>query len=76
MMHLGNMAGWGMGFWWIGGLILLGFFVWLIVTALGRSANHPYHSESPIDILKKRYARGELSKEEFDRISSDLRSYK
>lgn len=29
-------------------------------------------SESPIDILKKRYARGEISKEEFEERRRDL----
>ena len=75
MMHFGNMAGWGMGmgFWWIGGLVLLGLFVLFLATAYRRSANDPFRSESPIDILKKRYARGEINKEEFDRMSGDLR---
>jgi len=29
-------------------------------------------SETPLDVLKKRYARGEINKEEFDKIRRDL----
>jgi len=29
-------------------------------------------SESPLDILKKRYANGEIGKEEFDKMNRDL----
>ena len=73
MMHFGNMGGWGMGLWWIGGLIILGLFIWLIVSLSGHNINHrDFQQESPLDILKKRYARGEISKEEFDRITADL----
>ena len=28
--------------------------------------------EAPLDILKRRYARGELTKEDYDRIKQDL----
>lgn len=72
-MNFGNMTGWGMGLWGIGGIILLGLFVWLIVAVLRRSAGDPFRIGSPSDILRRRYARGEISKEEFDRMSSDLR---
>lgn len=59
----------------IGGIVLL--VVWLVRNAnastvaqrggLGISSN-----ESPMDILKTRYARGEITKEQFDAIKQDL----
>ena len=50
------------------GVILL--IVWL-VRQPGRY--EPGHSEeSPLDILRRRYARGEISKEEFERMKKDI----
>ena len=69
----GMTGRWGTGFWWIGGLVFMGLLAWLIVVILRRSAKNHYHEESALEILKERYARGEISKEEFDRMSRDLR---
>lgn len=72
-------VGMGMGFWWIGGVIIMGLFIWLLVSLVNRNSNpnppmsHHYQEESPLDILKKRYAKGEITKEEFDRMSKDLK---
>ena len=53
----------GLGLWLIGGLVSR--------TNSQPSANLP-SGESVLDILNKRYARGEISKEQFDEIRRDL----
>jgi putative membrane protein len=50
------------------GVVLL--IVWL-VRQPGRY-DRGYSEESALDILKKRYARGEVSKEEFERMKKDI----
>jgi putative membrane protein len=50
------------------GIILL--IVW-IAKQPGRY-ERGHGEESPLDILRKRYARGEISKEEFERIKKDI----
>jgi putative membrane protein len=69
------------GFWPFGGMVmgilwmslLLGF-IYLLVRAVG---GHRYslpetHREDPLEILKKRYARGEINQEEYERMKKDL----
>lgn len=62
---------WGMGFGWITGLIFLIVIIWLIIKVLNHdSYYHKSHtnssaSSSAMNILKERYAKGEISKEEF-----------
>lgn len=73
MMHRFGEHGWGMGYgmgwWWIIGIILIIIIVWLVVKAINQN-KHPTsinaENKSPLDILKERYARGEIDKEEFE----------
>ncbi len=71
---------------WMGGMWVFPLLFLLVVAFMvfGRCGYRPgwfqnrnYSSgeqaESAIDILKKRYANGEISKEEFDNIKKDLR---
>jgi putative membrane protein len=75
-MGPGMMGGYGYGyggmFMWILFLILLGVVIYFIIQNT-RSKNLEGQSrETPIDILKKRYAKGEITKEDFDRMKNEL----
>jgi putative membrane protein len=68
------MDGWGlgMGLWWlfwIALLVLLVVLVWHLVQGSGRKES----DESPLEILMRRYARGELDRSEFEAGKRDLR---
>ncbi len=70
------MWGGGMWFGWIFWLVIIGAIVWLVMNQSGRNKNQNQtnpHLESPLDILKNRYAKGEITKEQFDRMKQDLR---
>ncbi|PKN52024.1 MAG: hypothetical protein CVU55_09130 [Deltaproteobacteria bacterium HGW-Deltaproteobacteria-13] len=53
-------------------LIILGVAIYFFVQYLMSKNAVGQAQETPIDILKKRYAKGELTKEEFDRMKNDL----
>lgn len=65
-----GMWGWGgMWFGWIFWLVLIGLIIWGVKTLAGqnRSQNSDRPpQESAMDILKKRFARGEINAEEFE----------
>jgi putative membrane protein len=59
--------GMGIGWGWIIGLIVLIIIVWIIVKMLNRKPHPTLPVEkSPLDILKERYVRGEISKQEYE----------
>ena len=69
------MWGGGMWFGWIFWLVIIGIIVWLLINQSTRNRNQNQinpHLESPLDILKKRYAKGEITKEQFDQMKKDL----
>jgi putative membrane protein len=75
-----GMMGWGILAWfgpimmvifWIAIIVAIIFFVrWLMASSRGRHSPAP--QDSALEILKKRYARGEISKEEFEEKKRDL----
>jgi putative membrane protein len=80
--HGPGMMGWGSGLGWFGGIIMAIFWIavivgiillirWVIIST--RTASHGTSiGESALDILKKRYARGEIDKQEFEEKKKDL----
>lgn len=65
--------GWGMVWGWILGLIILIILIWLIIRSLGPGLPRAGSGKkSALDILKDRYARGKISKEEYEDKKKDL----
>jgi len=64
---------WHMGFMWIFWVLLIVLIVWLLVRAASGRPTKGDSQDSPEQILKRRYARGEIDKEEYERRLSDLR---
>ena len=79
-MGPGMMGGWGMG--WFGGIFMIVFWIlilvglvflikWLIQsTNRGQSAGRS--GNQALEILKERYARGEIDKSVFEAMKKDL----
>jgi putative membrane protein len=82
-MGPGMMDGWGMG--WFGGIFMIVFWVliivglvflikWLVQSTKGDSGSARSSSSNALEILKERYARGEINKQEFEEKKRDLLS--
>lgn len=71
------MAGFG-GFIWmiLFWAVIVGGSIWLLAAIFPRISTFPKSGtasdDTPLAILKQRYVRGELSKEEFETIRHDL----
>jgi putative membrane protein len=73
--------GWGGGWNWGGGifmgicgLLFIGLIVWIIMRASGHGYRHHgwAANQTPLDIAKERYAKGEITKEQFEQLKKDL----
>jgi len=80
--HGPGMMGWGYGMGWFGMIIMAAFWIavivgiiflirWLVLSTRA-SGNKVHLEDSALEILKKRYARGEINKEEFEEKKKDL----
>lgn len=60
---------------WLVLIILAGIIIYVVITRGRRSGDwHDQASENPVEILKRRYAKGEISKEDFERQKKDIES--
>lgn len=72
----GNMMGWN-GFGLLGWLPMLLFWILVVlgiialIRYLARSGQRE-KDKTPLEILKERYARGEINKKEFEKMKKDM----
>lgn len=57
---------------WLIFLITIGLLIYFFIQAQKTKSQTPTENERPLDILKKRYAKGEINKEDFERMRGDL----
>ncbi|MFA5993953.1 MAG: SHOCT domain-containing protein [Parcubacteria group bacterium] len=85
-MMWNSFGGWGggFGFGWIFMLLFWGLIIWGIFTLIrgvsggggccdnNHGGHHGHGDKTSLDILKERYAKGEINKEEFEAKKKDL----
>lgn len=69
--NMGGMWMGGMWFWWILITVAIVAVVWMAISFSRRGNNSP--GESPEQILKHRFAKGEIKQEQYELMLSELR---
>lgn len=72
MMNYGYGCGFGGMFMWILFVIIIGVVVYFILQNTKLKNSGGTTEGTPLDILKKRYAKGEITKEEYERMKKDV----
>lgn len=62
----------GGGFMWLFWIVIIIAIVWALKAATGQNSRRLTDQESALDILKKRYAQGEIDQQEFEQKRKDL----
>ncbi|NIS60224.1 MAG: SHOCT domain-containing protein [Proteobacteria bacterium] len=76
------MMGWGYGMGWLWHIIMIAFWIavivgivflirWLVISP-GTGGRAARSEDSALEILKRRYARGEIDKQEYEEKKKDL----
>jgi putative membrane protein len=72
----GHMMPYGYGgmFMWILFLIVIGVVLYAVIRGTQSSGTAGTSGETPLDILKKRYAKGEITEDQLEQMKKDLGS--
>lgn len=75
----GMMGGWGWGFgilgmlFWLALVVLIAVLVWRLLDRGGQDGvRRESARETPLEMLEKRYARGEIDSDQLERMKRDL----
>jgi len=58
---------------WLLFTIIVGVMIYFFVQSEKMKGPMPPRPESPRDILKRRYAQGEITREEFEKMKTDIK---
>jgi putative membrane protein len=76
MMGPGMMYGFGGGMWMMIMMVVFwGLIIWGIMVLarhFGRDRHTGYYDNTPLEILKRRYAQGEITREEYEEKKKEL----
>lgn len=71
-MYGEHMFGFGGIFMWLFWILIIVAIVWAVRAATASGGDSPARQKTALDILKERYAKGEIDQEEFERKRKDL----
>lgn len=66
--------GYGGGMMWIFWILIIVVLVWFVAIATRRGGTSTGNDKTALEILKERYARGEIDRDEFEQKQKDLKS--
>ena len=67
-----GMMGFGMGFGFLFMLLFWGIIIWFIVVLINSAQSNKKEDLDSLTILKRRYARGEITRKEFENMKKEL----
>ena len=65
--------GFGMGFGFLFMILFWGAVIWFIVALINSSQSNKKDDSGPITILKKRFAKGEITKKQYESMKKEIK---